>query len=227
MAGPGDIHLCSAWEPHGWRVASPNTSQVVLIFLPEIVANEMLRDVPWLSFFTVPPRQRPRAASPVLRREILHTGKLIARESVDQRSGWQAAVRSLLFYMLVLLGRHWEPAKKLVQTQVAASSFSRLMPAVDLVHRDPARQTGLEEAAASCGLGRSRFVTLFRQTMGVSFGQFRRRAQMARVAHLLLTTDLPTDAVAEAAGFVDGSHLHRVFVQYYGRTPGQYRKDNR
>ena len=28
---PGDIWLCGTWEPHGWRIASPDTRDVVLI----------------------------------------------------------------------------------------------------------------------------------------------------------------------------------------------------
>jgi len=61
--------------------------------------------------------------------------------------------------------------------------------------------------------------------MGLSFAKFRLRARLAYAARLLLTTRLPTEAVATQAGFVDGSHLHRSFVRRYGTTPGQYREE--
>jgi AraC-like DNA-binding protein len=59
--------------------------------------------------------------------------------------------------------------------------------------------------------------------MGVSFQTFRRRARVAYAATMLITTNLPTEAIAERAAFSDASHLHRSFVQEYGCTPGQYR----
>lgn len=223
-ASAGDIHVCSAWEPHGWRVAEPGTLSVVYIFLAEIMNDEAMRNVPWLSFFTAPPRQRPRTSSPQMRREIRALGEIVQREALDRPHGWMAAVRLFLFYLLLIINRHWQPRDARASLRpVPASNFARVMPAVTWVHESPERDVSLEKAAAMCGLHRSRFDSIFRQTMGVSFTQFRRRARLARVAYLLVTTDLPTEEIAEEAGFVDGSHLHRSFLRNYGCTPGEYR----
>jgi transcriptional regulator GlxA family with amidase domain len=40
---------------------------------------------------------------------------------------------------------------------------------------------------------------------------------------LLMHEDHKLDRVAEMTGFVDGSHLSRVFRLHTGRSPGQYR----
>jgi AraC-like DNA-binding protein len=226
VAKPGDIHFCSAWEPHGWRVAAPNTSQVVIIFLPEVIDTDLLSGVPWLGFFTVPPRERPRVGVGKLRREVLEIGRRLRREGIDESSGWQASVRSLMFYLFVLLGRHWEPPRPPRDSGASAGSFARVMPAVELVHRDITRIPTLAKAAAACGLHRSRFGSLFKETMGVSFAKFRQRAQLAQVAQFLLTTKLSSEAIGEQTGFVDASHMHRTFVNTYGYTPGEYRRRN-
>jgi AraC-like DNA-binding protein/uncharacterized cupin superfamily protein len=227
-ASPGDMHLCSAWEPHGWRVSEPDTVSVVFIFLAEVMDDEAMRGVPWLSFFTVPPGQRPRTSSAEMRREILTLGRIIRHEAEDKPRGWMAVVRLFLFYLLLIVNRHWEQHEVPgLRRSVPASSFARVMPAVTLVHDNPERDIAVAKAATACDLHRSRFSSIFRQTMGVSFTQFHRRARLARVAHLLITTDLPTEAIAEETGFVDGSHLHRTFVQYYNCTPGQYRSQHR
>lgn len=224
VAGPGDIHLCSAWEPHGWRVAEPDTVSVVFIFLPEVMDTELMRDVPWLSFFTAPPRARPRTRSQEMRRSVLALGEMIRQETGQRPQGWMAAVRALFYYLILTVDRYWERPPALgPQAGVPMSGFARVLPAVVLVHDSPDRDVKLPRAAAACGLHRSRFSTIFRQMMGVTFGQFRRRARLARVAHFLLTTELSVEAIAEETGFVDGSHLHRTFVRYYGRTPGEYR----
>jgi AraC-like DNA-binding protein len=200
----------------------------VFIFLAEVMDDEAMRGVPWLSFFTVPPRQRPRTSSAEMRREILRLGQIIRREAVDKPRGWLAVVRLFLFYLLLIVNRYWEdPEAPDLRRSVPASNFARVMPAVTLVHDNPERDIGVAKAAAACRLHRSRFGSIFQQTMGVSFTQFHRRARLAVVAHLLITTDLPTEAIAEKTGFVDGSHLHRTFVQYYNCTPGQYRAQHR
>jgi len=77
------------------------------------------------------------------------------------------------------------------------------------------------------GLHHSRFSSLFRDTLDVCFAQFRRRAQLAQVAHLLLTARLSSEVIAEQAGFVDASHMHRAFVRTFGYTPGEYCRRNR
>ncbi|MFB3879771.1 MAG: helix-turn-helix domain-containing protein [Armatimonadota bacterium] len=228
IAGPGDVHLCSAWEPHGWRVSEPNTVSVVFIFLPEVMDNELMRGVPWLSFFTSPPRDRPRTRSPQMRRSLLDLSHLMRQEDRDRRKGWMAAMRALFFQLILVVDRHWDrPASITEHAGASTTAFSRVLPAVFLVHNDPGRDIKLGAAAAACRLRRSRFSTIFQQTMGVTFGQFRRRARLARVAHLLLSSELPVEAIADRTGFVDSSHLHRTFVRYYGRTPGEYRSLHR
>jgi AraC-like DNA-binding protein len=228
VASAGDLHLCSAWEPHGWRVRKPDTSQVVLIFLAEVVDERAFREIPWLTFFTLPPSRRPRTSSPQMRREVLSIGKRIYREARHQPRGWMIGVRLCLFELLLTIHRYWTPSQPAgPAAPVQAGNFARVMPAVTTVYGNPARRVSSDEGAAACGLHRSRFNSVFRQTMGVSFQDFCRRARLASVAHLLLTSGLSTDAIAAETGFADGSHLHRTFVQYYGMTPGRYRAAHR
>jgi AraC-like DNA-binding protein len=227
-AGPGDVHLCSAWEPHGWRVRKAGAGQVVVIFMAEVIDDRAFANVPWLSFFTVPPAQRPQTTSPAMRKELLALGRRLYREGKERPHEWQVGARLLLHELLLTLHRNWElPHGARTPVAVPASGFGRVMPAIKLVYADPARHLQAGEAAAACGLHRSRFNALFQHTMGVSFQDFCRRARLASVARLLLTTDLPTNIIADRLGFTDGSHLHRTFVRYYGYTPGQYRSQQR
>jgi transcriptional regulator GlxA family with amidase domain len=209
-------------------VVEPNTVSAVYIFLPEVMDTELMRDVPWLSFFTAPPRLRPRTRSPEMRQSILALGETIRQEAERRPYGWTSAIRVLFYYLVLMVDRFRERPQTLApQARVSVSEFARVLPAVVLVHETPAGDVALRQAAAACGLRRSRFSTVFQQTMGVTFGQFKRRAKLARVAYQLLTTDMSTDAIAAQTGFVDGSHLHRTFLQNYGRTPGQYRAEHR
>jgi transcriptional regulator GlxA family with amidase domain len=60
--------------------------------------------------------------------------------------------------------------------------------------------------------------------MGLSFGELVLRQRGARAAQLLLSSDVSLEAIADELGFVDASHLHRMFARRYGYTPARYRK---
>ncbi|UCC68585.1 MAG: helix-turn-helix domain-containing protein [Armatimonadota bacterium] len=221
---PGDIWLCAAWEPHGWQITAPNSSDVVLIFLPEFLGEETLGDLPWLSLFAAPASQRPRATRPSVRERALAIGHEMLAELQEQERAWESALRLDLLRLLLMLSREWQPPAPLeAQSRPLVANLPRIMPALVLVHSRPARRVTIAEAAQSCGLSRAQFCLIFRNTIGMSFGKFCLQSRLGFVAQMLISTDLSTEAIAEQTGFADGSHLHRTFVRHYGCTPGFYR----
>lgn len=224
---PGDVWLTAAWEPHGWRVAAPRTEDVLLIFLPQFLGEEHLGSLSWLDLFAVPPGQRPQVATPEMRQRTLALGYDLRREMREQRPGWETAIRLDLLSLLLVLSREWEPPDHPhPRRRARPGNLPRVMPALSLVQSERGRRISVAEAARACGLGRAHFCRIFQETMGMSFGRFCLRSRLGYVAELLRSSDLPTSGVAEAAGFADGSHVHRAFVKHYGCTPGQYRADS-
>ena len=225
--GPGDVWLVGAWEPHGWRILTSGTHNVVLVFLPAFLADETLGDDPWLSLFAAPPGQRPRVTSPELRRQILSLGWDIYYEIHRQPYGWQTALRLDLLKILLALRREWTPPLTQATAASAGNDLSRVMPALRLLHDSPNGPTTVAQAAAVCSLSSSQFAHIFRRTMGVTFGRFRTRARLSVAAQLLLGAPLSVEAIARRAGFASGTHLHDTFVKHYRCTPGQYRQRHR
>jgi AraC-like DNA-binding protein len=221
---PGDVWLQPMWEPHGWRVTKADTQCVVLVFLPEFLGNEVVGEVPWLSLFAVPPQDRMWVRDDATRAAALSVGRELAGEIEERRRSWQAAIRLGLLRLLFTLGRDWDPPADGSETwQARTSSLSRVIPAVSLMKQRGPGAVNTEDAAAACGLSRSRFGTLFREAMGTSFGQFALRARLAFAAHRLLTTDASAEVIGRQVGFVDGSHFHRAFRKRYGCSPHAYR----
>ncbi len=201
---PGDVWLCAMWEPHGWRFVAPRTDWVVAVFLPEFLGDEMLGDLSWLALFTTPPSQRPWVSTPELRRTVLAIGEELRDEIIRRQPGWKTPVRLGLLRLLFHLSRGWEPpaAPGLIPPP-SASGLSRIAPALTLLREHHPPEPSLTEAATACGLKRSQFSAIFRQTMGLSFGGFRLRVRLALAARLLRATALTTEDVAARVGFAD------------------------
>jgi transcriptional regulator GlxA family with amidase domain len=60
---------------------------------------------------------------------------------------------------------------------------------------------------------------MFRDTMGVSFGQFELRRRLGAAINMLVNTDLSVAEIGAASGFTDSSHLRRELHRHCGATP--------
>jgi AraC-like DNA-binding protein len=224
VANPGDIWMNAAWEPHAWRVTRPHTAEFVIYFLPEFLGHERIADMSWLAPFAVPARSRPGCASARMREQALAIARELVHEIHYQDPSWPEAARLAVIRLLLLVTRYWMPPDG---AQLPGFTYSqylpRVLPAIDLVYPDATRQVSLEEASRACKLSVSQFGYLFRRTMGQSFGKFCLRARLLQVVKRLLNTQMSLEAIASECGFSHASHLHRIFLKYYGCSPGQYR----
>jgi len=224
---PGDITLVPAWEPHGWRFAERDTADLAIHFLPAFLGEERVAGLSWLTLFARPAVERPRIMDPAARREMLALGQRLRREVEEQPRGWQDAIRIGLLSTLLTLVRGWSPSRgPASQARYSRTDLERIMPALTLVHGNLAGRVGLEQAASACGLSKRHFATLFRQTMGLTFARFAVRTRLKEASELLHQTDLPVETIAERCGFVDHSHLCRLFRRAFACTPGEFRESD-
>lgn len=223
--GPGDFWLLGMWEPHRWQARAADTQLVTVVFQPEFIGEEMLHNSAWPEMFACAPEDRPVVSNPQMRRMVLDIGRELHREMVERSRGWETAIRlSLARFLFTLTRQRILPSGRGTRAVPRSSTLERIRPALAAIHSSPTDRVTVADAAWACGLSTAQFSRVFRQATGLSFAKFRMRGHLALAAHLLLTTDLSTEAVAARSGFVDGSHLHRNFVERYGYTPGRYRE---
>ncbi|MCW8281545.1 AraC family transcriptional regulator [Agrobacterium sp. InxBP2] len=84
----------------------------------------------------------------------------------------------------------------------------------------------LQELAALVGLSQWHFARAFKASTGVSPYQWQLDERVKMVQRLLLNSESPLEAVAEATGFSDAMHLIRTFKKRSGQTPGAWRREN-
>ena len=81
--------------------------------------------------------------------------------------------------------------------------------------------------ASVAGLSKYHFGKAFRQSTGMTLHRYVLARRMRRSQELLVKSDLPLAAVAEATGFSNQSHLTSVFSARMGIPPGSYRQTMR
>jgi AraC family transcriptional regulator len=103
------------------------------------------------------------------------------------------------------------------------SSRRCVAAALERLHCQGTGGMRLADLAAELATDPAYLARAFRQRMGCTMSEYRRRLRVQEAAHLLASTDTPLGHVALSAGFADQSHLCRVFKAETGLTPQAYR----
>ena len=84
----------------------------------------------------------------------------------------------------------------------------------------------VEHLAKVAGLTPSYLSTLFKKETGIALSEYIRRERIDMAGQLLQYTDYSCTDIAEYLCFSSDSHFSRVFREYVGLTPTEYRKRN-
>ena len=82
----------------------------------------------------------------------------------------------------------------------------------------------LADVARECGVSPFQLIRAFHAVFGVPPHAYLMQARLRKARAMLQSGELISNA-AYSCGFVDQSHLTRVFKRYYGMTPGAYAGD--
>ena len=96
--------------------------------------------------------------------------------------------------------------------------------ALSFIESNFQRDITIEEIAAFCGLNRSYFGKVFRETMGESPQAFLLHYRMARAAQLLKETRLSIGEIAQQVSYDNQLHFSRAFKNVHGVSPREYRQ---
>lgn len=82
----------------------------------------------------------------------------------------------------------------------------------------------MSDIASSAHLSPNYAMTLFRDVVGTTLGNYLTRCRVAEAQRLLITTSMTTVAIAHAAGFGSQSSFYDHFTRLCGSSPGTYRR---
>lgn len=104
----------------------------------------------------------------------------------------------------------------------APSDVAAVEVARQVLSERVAERVTLDELAAVAGVSRSHLSRAFRHMVGLPPHAYQNQMRVQRAKYLLASGATLSDAASEA-GFADQSHFTRVFREFTGATPGQYR----
>jgi AraC family transcriptional regulator len=119
---------------------------------------------------------------------------------------------------------HVSGPQKVVPGQLSPWQLRR---AIDVIAANLDGDPTIAQLAGECGLSSGYFARAFRRTTGVTPHQWLIRKRVERAQELLLRGRIELAEVAIVCGFVDQSHLSRVFAKFAGMSPGRWRQQNR
>lgn len=98
----------------------------------------------------------------------------------------------------------------------------RIAALLEAVRSDPVAPLSLEVLAAQAGVSRRSLTRHIRARTGGSFGDWLRRARLARAQDMLVSGARGLEDIAASAGFPDAGALRAAFRAELGLTPGQW-----
>lgn len=98
--------------------------------------------------------------------------------------------------------------------------------ALSFIEQNFQNDISVEDIAAQCGLNRSYFGKIFRDTVGKSPQEFLMSYRMVKAAELLKLTQLSVGDIGNAVGYPNALHFSRAFKTIYGVSPRNWRQEH-
>lgn len=98
--------------------------------------------------------------------------------------------------------------------------------ALNYIEQNFQNDISVEGIASFCGLNRTYFGRIFKETVGSSPQQFLLNYRMAKAAELLKLTTLSISDIGNAVGYPNQLHFSRAFKNVYGISPREWRNRN-
>ena len=143
--------------------------------------------------------------------------KRIIHENEKKPSGYNTIIKSLFIDVVFNLFRQ----KSGIQFQNVA--VPEIQAIIDYIKMNYMHSIKLSDIASHIHLQPSYISSLFKRHTGRTVTDFIKMHRIAVAKGLLLETDRKIDDIAYSAGFYDMHHFSKVFKEYEGLTPSQYR----
>lgn len=114
--------------------------------------------------------------------------------------------------------------RRVQESKVNKSELELIRVAQEFILRHLHFDVSLKDIADSVNLSENYFSALYKRETGESVSEFIQKNRVKEAASLLRFSDYSIAEIAEYLGFCSQSYFTKIFREYTGYTPGQYRK---
>ncbi|MCW3149227.1 AraC family transcriptional regulator [Stutzerimonas stutzeri] len=147
---------------------------------------------------------------------------LLFEEAFEQRCGRVALVERLLEVVMIQVLRQLMESGEVNGGLLSGLAHPRLRNALVAMHEAPAKEWTLEELAGVAGMSRSAFATTFRETVGVTPGQYL-QGWRVRLTQKALRRGRSLKMIATEVGYGSEAALSRAFKAQAGLSPREWK----
>lgn len=129
----------------------------------------------------------------------------------------------LIGHLYLFLDYLTRSAKITVPVQSSKMSDYYIKEAINYIEQNFQNNITIEDIAAVCGINRSYFGKIFRNSIGRSPQEFLMSYRMVKATELLKLTSLSIAEIGSAVGYENQLHFSRAFKTVYGISPREWR----
>jgi AraC-like DNA-binding protein len=210
---PNDLHATASSEVAEFE-------RLLVNFSPEFVSDSdrFLLELP-------PFRESTLIRFP--RKEQSEVERLLTQmltECKERCSHWDTAVRHMLTELLIRIHRTDLAAQNPPSSHPMHQKVSEI---ASYIQRHYKQRLSLEDTAARFFISPAYLSRIFLKLTGLHFSEYIRVVRIRESQHLLRTTKLKVQAIAEQVGFEHISHFNKTFKKIAGVSPLHYREQNK
>lgn len=100
----------------------------------------------------------------------------------------------------------------------------RINKCLQYIHENTDKYISIGELASIACMSENHFIRLFKREMGCTPLKYINSKKIEKAQLLLLTSDVPIREIALELSMDNISYFNRIFKEYMGKTPGEYKK---
>ena len=216
----GDCIVINGNVLHSTKCTSPNTA--ILLQIPLDFMEKYIPDPGQLIFlFDFRTKDQRQQTKQAMFKTILEQLQIINNVRPD---GYLLRFNSLIFELLFQLYHNF--AVKILQnnTSQKKKDMARLEPVLDYISEHYREPISLNEIAEVACLQTGYFCRFFKKKMGITFLEYQNEYRLSFIYRDLITTRDPVHVILERHGFTNYKLFRRIFLEHFGNTPTQIRK---
>lgn len=133
----------------------------------------------------------------------------------------------LIGHLYLFLDYLTQSSRSTTLVQSSKMSDYYIKEALNYIEQNFQNNITIEEIAAVCGINRSYFGKIFRNSIGRSPQEFLINYRMVKATELLKLTSLSVAEIGSAVGYENQLHFSRAFKTIYGVSPREWRNQHK